>query len=264
MKKFAGLFLSILFPVLFLFSCNVSPENSPQVKAIRKRGVLRVGVETSVQGIGRFIPETGGFEGFEIDLARVLTKELMKDENAVQFIPLSAQLRGPLLDNGDVDIVICHFTVTEERQKQYHFTSPYYTDRVGILVRKDAGLRSLGEMDGRIIGVLKSATSRAAVEEEANKRGINLKFEEFASNPEAVAALHAGKVDAFVIDRIILLGYRDDRTMLLDEEFNPQPYGVATRLDKEMLAVYLDSIITAMREDGRLEALRVKWGLEAL
>ncbi|MDR0998419.1 MAG: transporter substrate-binding domain-containing protein [Treponema sp.] len=261
MKRIAGIFLSAFFSVLLLSGCDSSPEKSPQVRDIRKRGVLRVGVETGVPGLGRLVPESGVFQGFEIDLARALAKELLKDEAAVQFVPLNPQFRGPVLDNGDVDIVICHFTITEERQKQYNFTSPYYTDQVGVMVRNDAGFRSLEDMDGRIIGVLKNTTSQAAIKEEADKRGISLKFEEFGSNPEAVASLHAGKVDAFVIDRTILLGYRDGRTKLLDEGFNPQPYGVATRLDKEMLAAYFDSIITAMREDGRLEALRVKWDL---
>jgi putative glutamine transport system substrate-binding protein len=76
-----------------------------------------------------------------------------------------------------------------------------------------------------------------------------------------MAALLSGKVDAFAIDRTILLGYRDTETMLLDEGFKPQPYGIAARLDKDVLAAYLDSIVTAMREDGRLDALRAKWGL---
>jgi putative glutamine transport system substrate-binding protein len=261
MKRIAGLLLSILFSVLFLSGCDASPEKSSQVRAIRKRGVLRVGVETSVPGLGRLVPETGVLEGFEIDLARILAKELMKNDEAVQFVPLSPQLRGPLLDNGDVDIVVCHYSITEDRRKQYNFTSSYYTSEVGILVRNDAGFRRLEDMDGRIIGVLKSATSQAAIEEEAGRRGVSLKFEEFASHPEAMAALLAGKTDAFVIDKAILLGYRNEETMLLDEGFDPQSYGVATRLDREMLAAYLDSLVTAMREDGRMEALRVKWDL---
>jgi putative glutamine transport system substrate-binding protein len=261
MKRIAGIFLPVFFSILFLSGCDASPEKSPQVRAIRKRGVLRVGVETSVPGFGRLVQGSGVFEGFEIDLARALAEELLKDQKAVRFVPVNPQFRGPLLDNGEVDIVICHFTITEERRKQYSFTSPYYTGQVGIMVRSDAEFRKLEDMDGRIIGVLKTSTSQAAIEEEADRRGVSLKFEEFGSNPEAVAALHAGKVDAFAVDKVILLGYRDNRTMILDEGFAPQPYGVAARLDKETLAAYFDSIITAMREDGRLDALRAKWDL---
>jgi putative glutamine transport system substrate-binding protein len=76
-----------------------------------------------------------------------------------------------------------------------------------------------------------------------------------------MAALLAGRVDAFVIDKTILLGYRDDETMLLDEGFDPQPYGIATRLDQDALAAYLESVVGALREDGSLDALCAKWGL---
>jgi putative glutamine transport system substrate-binding protein len=261
MKKAAGFAVPLLFLALSFLNCDASPEKSPQIKAIRRRGVLRVGVETNVPGIGYPASGTGVLEGFEIDLARMITKELMKDEDALQFIPVSPQLRGPLLDNGEVDAVICHYTITEERRSRYNFTSPYYTDQVGVLVRKEAEFRDLEGLDGRIMGVLKTATSRAALEKEAGRRGLSLQYEEFSSHPETIAALLAGKVDAFVIDRIILLGYRDDRTRLLDEGFEPQPYGIATRLDNDALAAYLDSIVTALREDGRLDTLRARWGL---
>jgi putative glutamine transport system substrate-binding protein len=132
---------------------------------------------------------------------------------------------------------------------------------VGELVRKDTEFGNLEDMDGRIIGVLRTSTSQAALEKETARRGLSLKYEEFASHPETMAALLVGRVDAFAIDRIILLGYLDDQTVLLDEGFESQSYGIATRLDQDALAAYLDSIVSAMREDGCLEALHVKWGL---
>jgi putative glutamine transport system substrate-binding protein len=66
-----------------------------------------------VPGVGYLAPETGILEGLEIDIARIVAKELVKDEDAVQFIPVSPQIRGPLLDNGEVDMIISLFTITE-------------------------------------------------------------------------------------------------------------------------------------------------------
>jgi putative glutamine transport system substrate-binding protein len=246
---------------LCLFACGASPEKSSQVQAIRKRGVLRVGLETNVPGFGYLAPGAAFPEGLEPDIARIAAEAMLGDETAVQYIPVTPQIRGPLLDNGAADFVIAHYTITEERRKQYNFTSSYYTDEVGIMVRKDSGIRSLGGLDGCIIGVTRAATSQTALEAEAAKLGIALTYAEFASHPEAVSALHAGKTDAFVIDKIILRAYLDDRTVLLDEGFNPQSYGIATKLDNDKLAAYLDGIVTDMRNDGRLDALIAKWGL---
>ncbi|HFI0508298.1 TPA: transporter substrate-binding domain-containing protein, partial [Streptococcus suis] len=102
--------------------------NSDQVQAIIDRGVLRVGVKQDVPNFGYKNPDTGEFEGMEIDIARKIADELGVD---IEFTPVTAQTRGPLLDNGQVDMVIATFTITEERKLLYNFTTPYYTDAVG-------------------------------------------------------------------------------------------------------------------------------------
>jgi putative glutamine transport system substrate-binding protein len=223
--------------------------------------VLRVGLETNIPGFSYLGPGAAFPEGLEVDIVRIVAETLMGDETAIQYIPVTPQIRGPILDNGAVDFVIAHYTITEERRKQYNFTASYYIDEVGIMVRKNSGIRSLDDLDGCIVGVTRAGTSRTALEAEAAKRGITLTFAEFASHPETVSALHSGRADAFVIDKMILRAYLDNRTMLLDEGFDPQPYGIATKLENDKLAACLDSIITDMRNDGRLEALVAKWGL---
>lgn len=55
----------------------------------------------------------------------------------IEFAPVTAQTRGALLDNGQLDMVIAAFTILEER---INFTTPYYTDAVGFLVRKDSNI----------------------------------------------------------------------------------------------------------------------------
>jgi putative glutamine transport system substrate-binding protein len=255
----AGLIIALC---LISGGCDVSPEKSPHVEAIRKRGVLRVGVKFDVPRFGYLAPGASAPVGLEIDIARLIAGEMLGDTGQVQFIPVTTQLRGPALDNDLVDFVIASYTVMEERKKQYHFTSPYYTDDVRLLVRKDSGLRSLADMDGRTAGIARTSTSREALQAEADRLGITLKYTEFSNHPEIKAALLAGKVDAFVNDYSALLGYKDDGTMLLDGGFSPQPYGIAIKLENDKLAAYLEGIITAIRTDGRLDAFLEKWDLE--
>jgi flagellar biosynthesis protein FlhF len=71
-----------------------------------------------------------------------------------------------------------------------------------------------------------------------------------------MAALFAGSVDAFVNDKSILLGYRGEKTVLLEEGFGPQPYGIATKLENDRLAARIETLLTAMRDDGRLDELK--------
>jgi putative glutamine transport system substrate-binding protein len=254
--------LACLIMALCLTGCTVSPEKSPQVEAIRKRGTLRAGVKFDVPQFGYLVPGASEPEGLEIDLARLITQEMLGDTGQIQFIAVTSQLKGILLDNDQVDFIIATYTITEERKKRHHFTSPYYTDKISLLVRKDSGIRSLADMDGKTVGVSRTSTSQAALQEEAGRLGISLTYAEFSNPPEIKAALLAGTVDAFANDYSTIMGYRDDKTVVLDEGFSPQPYGIAVKLDNDKLAAYVENILTGIRKDGRLDALLAKWSLD--
>ena len=66
---------------------------------------------------------------------------------------------------------------------------PYYEDAVGLLVKKAAGFKGLADMNGKVIGVAQSATSKDAVQKSAEELGITVSFSEYATYPEIKAAL---------------------------------------------------------------------------
>jgi putative glutamine transport system substrate-binding protein len=159
------------------------------VEAIKNAGVLKVGVKSDVPGFGLLNTATNAYEGFEIELSKLIANEIFGDPGKVAFTPVTAKTRGPLLDNGELDLIIATFTVTEERKLTYNFSTTYYTDAVGMLVKKSAGIKGLADLNGKTIGVAQSATSRAAIDEAAKAVGATLNFSEFATYPEIKAAL---------------------------------------------------------------------------
>jgi len=255
MKKIA-LSLGLLVLSLFFGACGLG---QPAFKEIREREVLRVGVKVDVPDFGYIDPETGELQGLEIDLARLIAEDILGDKEAVRMIGVTAQTRGPMLDNGELDIVIATFTITEERKKVFHFSPPYFYDEIGFLVKQDSVLTGLGNMDGKIIGVVQSGTAHKALLAEAETRGTQLEYREYSSYPEVKAALVSGKIDAFAADKSILVGYADTSTMVLQEGFNPQEYGIAARLDDAEMAKYLDTFMEAIKKDGRLESILLRW-----
>ena len=88
-----------------------------------------------------------------------------------------------------------------------------------------------------------------------------MNFAEYSTYPEIKIALVTDRVDAFSVDRSILNGYVDDSTMLLDAQFAPQEYDVATKKSNTELADQVDAAIGAMADDGTLTALQERWGL---
>ncbi|WP_313175357.1 transporter substrate-binding domain-containing protein [Streptococcus parasuis] len=234
-------------------------SNSDQVQAIIERGVLRVGVKQDVPNFGYKNPDSGEFEGLEIDIARKIADELGVD---IEFTPVTAQTRGPLLDNGQVDLVIATFTITEERKLLYNFTTPYYTDAVGFLVNKDSGIKTFTDLNGKTIGVAQGSITRTLISELADKYGIAVNFAELGSYPELSVSLRAHRTDAFSVDQSILSGYIGSKSELMDFSFSASDYGIVTKLSNKDLNNYLNSLVEKWTSDGSLQAFYDANGLE--
>ncbi len=234
-------------------------SNSDQVQAIIERGVLRVGVKQDVPNFGYKNPDSGEFEGLEIDIARKIADELGVD---IEFTPVTAQTRGPLLDNGQVDLVIATFTITEERKLLYNFTTPYYTDAVGFLVNKDSGIKTFTDLNGKTIGVAQGSITRTLISELADKYGIAVNFAELGSYPELSVSLRAHRTDAFSVDQSILSGYIGSKSELMDFSFSASDYGIVTKLSNKDLRNYLNSLVEKWTSDGSLQAIYDANGLE--
>ena len=234
-------------------------SNRDQVQAIIERGVLRVGVKQDVPNFGYKNPDSGEFEGLEIDIARKIADELGVD---IEFTPVTAQTRGPLLDNGQVDLVIATFTITEERKLLYNFTTPYYTDAVGFLVNKDSGIKTFTDLNGKTIGVAQGSITRTLISELADKYGIAVNFAELGSYPELSVSLRAHRTDAFSVDQSILSGYIGSKSELMDFSFSASDYGIVTKLSNKDLNNYLNSLVEKWTSDGSLQAIYDANGLE--
>jgi len=238
-------------------------EDSAEVAAIKERGKLLVGVKADVPNFG--YQDLGGeFEGMEVDLAHKLAEVILGDASAVEFTAVTAKTRGPLLDTGELDMVIATFTIKPDRLLQYEFSKPYFIDAIGLLVNKDSGIKSFADLAGKTIGVAQSATTKDALQAAADAAGMTVSFSEFPTYPDIKAALSSGRVDCFSVDKSILNGYLDDTTELLADSFAAQPYGIALKKGNTGLLSVVDDTIAAMRADGSLDTLIAKWTLPAV
>ena len=246
-----------------LLTCvSACGEKDTSISRIRSKGSLRVGVKVDVPRFGYLNPATGELEGLEIDLSRLIAEDILGNSQSVELVGVTAQTREPMLENGELDIVIATFTITEERSKRFHFSRPYYHDEIGLLVRNDSVVSEIADMDGKTVGIVNSGTAYNALVTEAELRGIELSYREFASYPEVNAALLAGEIDAFSVDKSILMGYKSEGTHIIEEGFNAQEYGIAVAKDSDELAKHLDALMEEIQKDGRLDEILARWGLE--
>lgn len=241
------------------------------VQKIIDRGVLKVGCKSDIPKFSLQNTATGEYEGFEDDLAYEIagvifgcTADEAREKKLVEFQGVTAKTRGPLLENGEIDLVIATFTITDERKETYNFSTPYYTDAVGLLVNKDSGIQSIEDLDGKVIGVAQSSTSKDGFEAYVAEKGLSVKpeFQEFDGYPALAQALATKQIDCFSVDRAILAGYVNDTNLILEDRFAEQEYGVASAKDNAGLAALVEEKVSAMLKDGSMKTLQDTWGLQ--
>lgn len=253
-----------------------SAEIGADTQKIVDRGVLRVGVKDAVQGFGYKDPLTGEYSGMEISIAEDIAKDLGVD---VEFTTVTAATRTELLDSGDIDCVLATFTITDERKKTWDFTTPYYTDHVGVLVQKESGITDLTGLKDKVVGVSSGSTSAKSLVSAMIDNGVltgdgfdadtfdpatwtdGISFKQYDDYPTISTALSAGEVDAFCVDKSILAIYHTDDREYIKEEFAPQEYGIATTKGSDF-STYCENEVQKFLSDGTIDTLKADNNLD--
>ena len=193
-------------------SANADTKYPEDVQKIIDRGVLKVGVKNAVIGFGYQDPLTKEYSGLEISLAKKIAEKLGVK---VEFTAVTAATRTELLDSGDIDCVLATFTITDERKKNWDFSTPYYTDYVTVLVENSSGIKSLSDLVNKKVGVSSGSTSAKALVKAMIEAGVisgdnfnedtfdpatwntGVSFHQYDDYPTISTALSAKEIDAF-------------------------------------------------------------------
>ncbi|MDX2704538.1 bifunctional serine/threonine-protein kinase/glutamate ABC transporter substrate-binding protein [Streptomyces sp. PA03-6a] len=218
-------------------------SDSPTVQAARARGYLLVGVKEDQPGLSEASATAkGGYEGFDIDLAWAIARELGFKE--VRFAVVNTQSREYRLGTGQVDLIVASYSITEERKKQVDFAGPYYQAAQDFLVRNESPVHGTQDLFGHKVCTVTDSTPA----ERLRTQYPLIKTEQLASYGLCVDELLSGRVDAVSTDDIILAGYRAQHSKqlrLLGAPFGSEEYGVGLHKDEPALK---HAICSAIRE----------------
>lgn len=141
--------IAILVVCATLASCYRSGSNSKRwvegenhrgptaeldLKAIKKRGVLKAVVDNSSTG---YFLYKGQPMGYEYDLLDLFAKYLKVRLEV--HVTTSIDEAFEMVNNGEVDIIAYSLAVTKERKKHVAFTKHHYTTRQVLIQRKPSG-----------------------------------------------------------------------------------------------------------------------------
>lgn len=167
-----------------------------------------------------FVDESGRYVGFDTDIGRRFAKDLLGDENKVEFVAVEPASRIPFLQSDKVDLILANMTVTPERKEVVDFTNPNLRVAVQAIVADGSPVQKLDDLADKTIIVTTGTTADIWL----TKTHPQWKLLKFEKNTESLAALANGRGDAYAQDNLILFswakqnpGYRVLPDLLGDE-----------------------------------------------
>ncbi|MGF6097119.1 transporter substrate-binding domain-containing protein [Pseudomonas sp. 18175] len=198
-----------LLAVAVLAGCDKKAEEPAKPVAaasyldkIKARDKLIVGVFTDKPPFG-FVNEAGRYVGFDTDIGRQFAKDLLGDENKVEFVAVEPASRIPFLQSDKVDLILANMTVTPERKEAVDFTNPNLKVAVQALVPNDSAVKNLDDLATRTTIVTTGTTADIWL----TKNHPDWKLLKFEKNSESLQALSAGRGDAYAQDNLVLFSW---------------------------------------------------------
>ena len=211
---------------------------------------------------GTFAPHafpsmSGGYEGFNIDLANEIARRLKR-----KIIIDAAQFSGlvPALQAGTYDFLSAPTTVTKERAENMLFTEGYLNTDFQFLIRKGTPkITKLEELKGKTISVNKGSAYDSWAREREDQLGW--KIESFGTQTDAVQAVLVGRADANVAgDTVIAWAVKSNPQLELSYRYiTGLVWAAPLRKASGEMRKSLENAIECMKLDNTIAKMHEKW-----
>jgi glutamate transport system substrate-binding protein len=225
------------------------PAGSTMAK-LKAKGTIVVGTKFDQPLFGLKNPTTGGIEGFDVEIAKLVAKRIDPDLK-VEFVETVSKNREPFIQEGKVDIVVATYTINDTRKQVVDFAGPYYVAGQDIMVKSDnTTIKGVEDLNGKKVCSVQGSTSIKNVQEKAPQADLSITFDTYSKCADALAD---GRVEAVTTDNIILLGLIKDRGTqykLVGNTFTEEPYGIGLKKGDDDFRDFLNDVLEEIYKSG--------------
>jgi polar amino acid transport system substrate-binding protein len=253
MKRFAIFIFIIASVFTLLVGCSSSNTSSESTE----KDDLIIGIDDKFAPMG-FRDENNEIVGFDIDLAKAAAEKMGV---TAQFQPIDWKTKESELSSGRIDLIWNGYTITDERKEKVLFTKPYLKNAQVVVTLSDSDLTKLDDLEGKEVGLQSLSSASDALNSHPVKDKIQT-ITEFSDNVLALSDLKSGRVDAVVIDEVVVKYYmaKEENTFkILNESLAPEEYGIGVKKGNEELLEKLQTALDEMNEDGTSAEISENW-----
>lgn len=249
MKRLITTIIVILAGLLVITGCSVSTD--------KDTNTLVIGIDDKFAPMG-FRDENNKLVGFDIDYARASAKKMGAK---IKFQPIDWKTKESELTSGRIDLIWNGYTITDERKEKVLFSKPYLKNAQVVVTLKDSNINRLDDLNGKIVGLQSLSSASDALNADPISTKIR-KVTEFGDNVQALSDLKNGRIDAVVIDEVVINYYMSKEKQpfkVLNESLAPEKYGIGVKKGNDELLKKLQKALDKMNEDGTAGEISKKW-----
>ncbi|TAH43552.1 MAG: transporter substrate-binding domain-containing protein [Betaproteobacteria bacterium] len=190
--------------------------------------------------------------------------ELKMPSLQVKYQAVTSQNRIPLMQNGTIDLECGSTTNSVARQQQVGFSVNYFITSVRMAVRKDSGVKDIGDLNGKPVATTTGTTSDALIKQNEKGKAIDVKNIYGKDHADSFLMVESGRAAAFVMDDILLAGLIASSKnpadfAIVGPSLRDEPYGVMLRKDDAPFKALVDKTLIGLMQSGEAEKLYNKW-----
>lgn len=224
---------------------------------LASRGTIRIGVKYDIPNLGWLRPGDHQPAGFDVDLGRIVAERLGVEP---EFVPVTSENRIPMLERGEVDLVVATMTIKDDRAERIDFSYPYLLTHQRLLVRKGSPVTSVDALDGyrgTVCVVRGSSPSETIVELAPHAESVEVR-----DHFQCLEMLEQGRADAFTTDEVILQSMRERIPTMLQLVGSPltiEPYGMGIQKGHPEFVDFVNEVIREAKANGQWQKAYNRW-----
>jgi len=205
--------------------------------------------------------------GYSIDLCMkvvdAVEAELGK-ELSIRYVPVNPKTRIALMANGTIDLECGSTTNNLTRQEQVEYLPTTFITGTKLLVRKDAGIATIADLDGKAVALAQGTTNERAVKAAIEDLGLDVKVLPVRDHAEGMLSLETDRVDAYSTDHILLHGLiskskSPEDFAVVGDFLSFDPYAIMVRRDDSAFELVGKKAMAGLFRSGEIDAIYDKW-----
>lgn len=183
-------------------STGTETETNSKMKKIQPKKATYVIASDSTFAPFEFQNADGKYEGIDVDLVKRIA-ELQDFNIEFKFIGFSSAVQA--VESGQSDAMIAGMTITDEREKSFDFSTPYFNSGIQIAIKKgNDSIHSYEDLNNKKVGAKIGTESADFLEANKDKYGYSIKY--LDTTDALYSALEIGEIDA-MMDDYPVIGY---------------------------------------------------------